>query len=183
MMARQLDFLVSPKELRSLIQRQEGLCALTGEPLNETFQLHHVVPAGHGGRRGPEEDAFVSDPFRNGVLLNHSIDLDHSGAVADAGPHIIAHAGSFARGALAPHGSFKYSHGSRKDAHEDWARQGEIFAATRIWARIDGGPHEPPLPADIESRLTSRLADDTRDEKPRSRFKHLNEDREPDRDR
>lgn len=126
---------------RELRDRQRGLCALTGEQLNETAIAHHVVPADHGGQRSAIADAFVADWKRNCVLVNEEIVLDSG---RDSGPHLRAHGGSFRDGIVADHGAFRYSHGGSRTAHELWAASGERF----VTAHIFPGPeqrqtHEP----------------------------------------
>lgn len=105
------------RELRS---RQQGRCALTGDPLESDPELHHVVPAKHGGVRNGETNAFVKDFRRNGVLINRQ-------------SHIPAHGGNFNNGPAMPHSSFSYSHGSNRKAHKEWAAENGRFADEKIW--------------------------------------------------
>lgn len=121
-------------EFLELRERQQGLCAFSGEPLNETAVLHHVIPADHGGARTPETDGFVADWHRNGVLVNDEIDLD---AGRDSGPHIHAHGGSFRDGPFASFSAFEWSHGTDSAAHKAWASHGEQFIESSIFVNRD----------------------------------------------
>lgn len=118
---------------KEIHNRQEGRCALSGDPLNETAELHHVVPAKHNGVRNEETNSFVTDYRRNGVLVNRQYDLDHGESMDEASPHLAAHGGNYNNGAAMPHSSFKYSHGSNRQAHEQWAQKNGQFADQKIW--------------------------------------------------
>lgn len=124
-------------EFLELRDRQQGLCAFSGDPLNQTAVLHHVVPADHGGARTPETDAFVADWHKNGVLVNDEIDLDIG---RDSGPHIHAHGGSFRDGPFASFSAFEWSHGTDSEAHKAWATHGEHFLEQSIFSNRNTSP-------------------------------------------
>ena len=121
-------------DCRDLFERQSGRCAFSGEPLNDSAVLHHVVPAGHGGVRDAETNAFVSDWHRNGVLLNDECELDGG---RESGAHLHIHGGSFKDGPFATHTAFEHSHGSDVAGHARWAAEGEAFVDARIYPKHD----------------------------------------------
>ncbi len=118
------------EQYQILSQRQDGLCALSGEPLNETVIAHHIVPANHQGTRNEVTNEFVRDLDKNCVLVNEEPELDVG---KEFGAHLRSHGGNFNNGPAATHSAFKYSHGNDTSAHEKWATEQEKFVDKEIW--------------------------------------------------
>lgn len=120
-------------EWQELYRRQDGQCAVSGDPLNESAEPHHVVPANHNGVRNEETNEFVQNYSQNCVLVNRECSLDQGQGLDDASPHLVAHGGNYRNGAAMTHADFKYSHGSDVAGHREWAAKNGAFVDEKIW--------------------------------------------------
>jgi hypothetical protein len=131
---RKTEFNLTNEQRRELYDRQHGLCAISGEPLNESWIAHHVFPAGTELESNSFEVINALKDFKqNCVLVNDTLEF---GGFRDEGPHIQAHEGSFSKGTPAPHSWFKHSHGMDKNAHDVWAGEGHKIAS-QLWLQLE----------------------------------------------
>lgn len=107
-MARPFDFRTS--EQSSARFRQDGLCAVCGESLDDVEEFaHHVVPNQSGQAANPVHRWLASSD--NCVVLCPTC-------------HYRVHQnGDYRFGAVAPASYFPHSHGRNSAAHEAWARE------------------------------------------------------------
>lgn len=128
-----MEFSVNADSWTKLHTRQQGKCAISGEPLNESAVTHHVVPAPLG-RISPEAQEFVGDIERNCVLVN---DRDAKGDSRAEGAHLQeAHGDSFSGEFVAEFSEFNWSHGGDIEAHQAWANENAAIANEVVWEPI-----------------------------------------------
>lgn len=126
-------FKLTEEQDRELYKRQKGRCAISGEPLDDSYRPHHVVPVSHGGVRNAKTDAFVNDYQRNCVLVN---DLDLEDDSRADGAHIEAHGFNFNGGPAVVHSECEYSHGTpNSPAHRAWAEPNNKFVVQELFRK------------------------------------------------
>lgn len=116
-MARPFDFPTS--EQAGARFRQDGLCAVCGESLDDVEEFaHHVVP-NQSGQAGNPAHGWLSSADNCVVLC--------------AQCHYRVHEdGHYRTGAVAPASYFPHSHGRNSAAHQAWARDLALLTTT-IW--------------------------------------------------
>jgi hypothetical protein len=101
--------------------RQDGMCAVCADPLDDIYEhAHHVIPNQSGSAANQDHEWLKL--IDNCVIL---CELCHDRVHAD---------GHYRKGAVAPPAYFKYSHGENKAEHVKWLFNMNA-KARRFWGR------------------------------------------------